>query len=64
MSRPGVLSVKGLSGSILQEQKNVDGVMLSKSTTSVPVADQISPLEELELLELPQNLAVLFLRRG
>jgi hypothetical protein len=64
MSRPGVLSVKGLSGSIPQEQKNVDGVMLSKSTTSVPVADQISPLEELELLELLQNLAVLFLRRG
>jgi hypothetical protein len=64
MSRPGVLSVKGRSGSILQEQKSVDGAMPSKSTTSVLVADQISHLEELELLELPQNLAVLFLRRG
>jgi hypothetical protein len=64
MNRPGALSVKGRSGLILQEQKNVDGVMPSKSTTSVLVADQTSPLEELELLELLQNLAVLFLRRG
>jgi hypothetical protein len=38
--------------------------MHSKSTTGVLAAVQISPLEGLDRLELPQSLAVLSLLRG
>jgi hypothetical protein len=64
MNQLGVVSARGHYGSILQEQKSVGGAMHSKSTTGVLAAVQISPLEGLDRLELPQSLAVLSLLRG
>jgi hypothetical protein len=64
MNQQGVVSARGRSGSILQEQKSVGGAIHSKSTTGVLAEVQISPLEGLDRLELPQSLAVLSLLQG
>jgi hypothetical protein len=55
MNQLGVVSARGHYGSILQEQKSVGGAMLSKSTTGVLAAVQISPLEGLDRLELRRS---------